>query len=96
MAVGAERAVHVRIEGRVQGVGYRAWLEAEAVARDLTGWVANRLDGAVEAVIAGPRHAVDDMLRTCWRGPSPARVTQVYVQDQDDAHLAGFEIRRTY
>lgn len=96
MAVGAARAVHVRIEGRVQSVGYRAWFEAEAVARGLTGWVGNRLDGAVEAVVVGHRHAVDEMLRACWRGPASARVTHVHVRDQQEAHYKSFEIRRTF
>lgn len=95
MAAGEARSVHVRIEGRVQGVGYRAWFEAEAVARGLTGWVGNRLDGAVEAVVVGPRHAVGEMLRACWRGPSSARVTRVHARDQEEAHFKSFEIRRT-
>jgi acylphosphatase len=65
---------HVTISGRVQGVGYRAWVEDEAIARDLEGWVRNRRDGRVEAVFAGPAEAVTAMIAACRRGPSSARV----------------------
>jgi acylphosphatase len=65
---------HVTIRGRVQGVGYRAWVEDEAIARDLEGWVRNRRDGSVEAVFAGPAGAVTAMIAACRRGPPSARV----------------------
>ena len=68
---------HVTIRGRVQGVGYRAWVEDEATARDLEGWVRNRRDGSVEAVFAGPAGVVTDMVAACRRGPSSARVDAV-------------------
>ncbi|KIZ47240.1 MULTISPECIES: acylphosphatase [Rhodopseudomonas] len=67
----------VTIKGRVQGVGYRAWLAHSAVADGLAGWVRNRRDGSVEAVLAGPAKAVDAMVAKCRRGPSAARVTDV-------------------
>ena len=72
-----ERAVRVRIEGRVQGVWFRTWTTREATARGLRGWVRNRADGTVEALFSGPEEAVADMVRECWRGPSAARVTDV-------------------
>jgi acylphosphatase len=72
---------HVTISGRVQGVGYRAWVEDEAIARDLEGWVRNRRDGRVEAVFAGPAEAVTAMIAACRRGPSSARVDTL----QDEA-----------
>jgi acylphosphatase len=65
---------HVTISGRVQGVGYRYFVEHEARARDLEGWVRNRRDGSVEAVFAGPAGAVATMIAACRRGPSSARV----------------------
>ena len=68
---------HVTIRGRVQGVGYRAWVEDEASARGLEGWVRNRRDGSVEAVFAGPDDVVTDMVAACRRGPSSARVDAV-------------------
>ena len=68
---------HVTVRGRVQGVGYRAFIEDEATARDLAGWVRNRRDGSVEAVFSGPEDAVTEMIAACRRGPSSARVDAV-------------------
>jgi acylphosphatase len=65
---------HVTISGRVQGVGYRYFVEREAQSRDLEGWVRNRRDGSVEAVFAGAAEAVTAMIAACRRAPSPARV----------------------
>jgi acylphosphatase len=71
---------HVTIRGRVQGVGYRYFVEREAQLRDLDGWVRNRRDGSVEAVFSGPAEAVAAMIAACRRGPSSARVEAL----QDD------------
>lgn len=68
---------HVTIRGRVQGVGYRAWVEDEATVRGLEGWVRNRRDGSVEAVFAGASDVVSDMIAACRRGPYSARVDSV-------------------
>ena len=68
---------HVTITGRVQGVGYRAWVHEHANARSLEGWVRNRRDGSVEAVFAGPDGVVADMITACGRGPISARVDRV-------------------
>jgi acylphosphatase len=68
---------HVTIRGRVQGVGYRAWVEHEARLRSLEGWVRNRRDGSVEALFAGSEDVVADMVASCWRGPMSARVGDV-------------------
>ena len=62
-------AVHVIVEGRVQGVGYRAFVEREARSRGLAGWVRNRSDGSVEAVFAGEEEDVASMIVACHRGP---------------------------
>ena len=59
---------HVVVQGRVQGVGYRAFVEDEAMRRQLRGWVRNRRDGSVEAVFAGPRPVVEAMIEACRRG----------------------------
>ena len=64
----------VTIRGRVQGVGYRAWVEYQARAIGLEGWVRNRSDGSVEALFAGPGRAVADMVALCRHGPPAARV----------------------
>ena len=65
------------IRGRVQGVGYRAWVEHQARARRLEGWVRNRRDGSVEALFAGPPDVVSDMIALCRRGPPSSRVEAV-------------------
>ena len=72
---GAIRQVTIR--GRVQGVGYRAWVEHRARAHHLEGWVRNRRDGSVEALFAGPADAVSEMIAECRHGPSSARVEAV-------------------
>jgi acylphosphatase len=73
------RSVHVRITGRVQGVGYRAWTIDDARRRGLSGWVRNLSDGDVEAVFSGPAADVDDMVAACRRGPFAARVDHVMI-----------------
>ncbi|WP_269581624.1 acylphosphatase [Roseibium sp. Sym1] len=87
--------VHVLIEGRVQGVGYRAWCADEAVARELSGWVKNIPGGAVEAVFSGPSDTVVDMLDALWHGPSLARVNTVTNLDPVSPATGAFEIRAT-
>jgi acylphosphatase len=67
----------VTIQGRVQGVGYRAWVEHQARVHRLEGWVRNRRDGSVEALFAGPEDVVSSMVALCRRGPASARVEAV-------------------
>ncbi|SDR53678.1 acylphosphatase [Rhizobiales bacterium GAS113] len=90
------RTVHVVIIGRVQGVGYRAWTEEEAVARGLSGWVRNRRDGAVEAVLSGTTTIVDEMIAACRSGPRLAVVEEVRIVDLPSEGLVpGFHVRTT-
>ena len=79
---------HVLIHGRVQGVGYRAWAEDTARELGLQGWVRNRRDGAVEAVIAGENAAVEAMIAACRHGPRSARVDAVEIAEADEKALA--------
>lgn len=93
------RTVRLRIAGRVQGVGYRDFVRSEAEARGLTGWVRNRRDGAVEAVVTGAPDLVDALIAACWRGPPAARVADIQAEPCDPAGasppVAGFAIRPT-
>jgi len=71
------------ISGRVQGVGYRDWAIDTARRLGLTGWVRNRHDGAVEALIVGEEDAVGQMIEACRRGPPAARVDEIDVDPVD-------------
>jgi acylphosphatase len=73
---------HMLVQGRVQGVGYRAFVEHEALRRGLEGWVRNRRDGSVEAVFKGEEAAVTAIIEACRRGPYSARVDAL---DQHEA-----------
>lgn len=84
------KRVHVRIHGRVQGVWYRGWTVDEAAARGLDGWVRNRSDGSVEALVAGPPEDVEAMVQRCWRGPSMAHVHDIIVKPAPDPGPIGF------
>jgi acylphosphatase len=81
----------VTIRGRVQGVGYRAWVEHQAVNHGLEGWVRNRRDGSVEALLAGPADVVADLIARCRRGPSTARVDAV---EDEPANPDALKLRR--
>lgn len=73
-------AIHrIVVRGRVQGVGFRAFVEEEALARSLAGFVRNRRDGSVEALFAGPPAVVAAMIAACRQGPPAARVEAVEV-----------------
>jgi acylphosphatase len=80
---------HVTVRGRVQGVGYRAFVDHEARARGLEGWVRNLRDGSVEAVLSGAEDVVAAMVAACRRGPPPARVDAVHEEpgNADDLNL---------
>jgi acylphosphatase len=89
------KSVHARITGRVQGVGFRAWMEQTAERLGVRGWVRNRRDGSVEAVIAGDTSKVDEMLTMCWQGPPAAKVDGVSVDGAQAPAGNGFEARPT-
>jgi acylphosphatase len=82
---------HLIIRGRVQGVGYRAFVEYTALDHGLAGWVRNRRDGGVEAVVAGPSTVVAQLVEACRRGPPGARVDGVDEREgaTDELALSG-------
>jgi acylphosphatase len=89
------RAVRVIISGRVQGVGFRAYVERQAIELSLDGWVRNLRDGTVEAVLAGRSaevHAIVDLLH---QGPPSAHVAAVAVEPFAGEVHPGFEQRHT-
>ncbi|HYL33694.1 MAG TPA: acylphosphatase [Stellaceae bacterium] len=86
----AVTALRLSIVGRVQGVGFRAWAVQEAMQRNLRGWVRNRRDGSVEALIIGEAEAVAAMATACRRGPLMAHVVEVRQDPADDDGSADF------
>ena len=83
-------AKRVVVGGRVQGVGFRAWMVREARSLGVWGWVRNRADGTVEAVVHGETDAVGELLRRCRRGPMLASVSSVDETDTDPPDGEGF------
>jgi acylphosphatase len=90
-----KKTVHVMISGKVQGVGYRAWTERQALARGLSGWVRNRRNGSVEATFSGEAEVVDAMLAACRVGPPQGRVNSVDADEQTEEITGRFEVRST-
>jgi acylphosphatase len=79
---------HVMFHGRVQGVGFRAFVEYAASERRLQGWVRNRRNGAVEAVLSGEAADVDAVIEDCRKGPPSARVDHVDQREATSGELA--------
>ena len=79
---------HVRVRGRVQGVGFRAFVEDAAALHGVDGWVRNRRDGSVEALIAGAPDAVRAVIEACRRGPRGAWVEALDESEGSDKLLA--------
>lgn len=88
----------LRITGRVQGVGFRYALQREAASCGVTGWVRNRTDGSVEALVQGPPEAVESLIEWARRGPPGSRVAELRTGPpaaEDDKPYARFELRPT-
>jgi acylphosphatase len=89
------RSVRLHITGRVQGVGYRAWMMRRASALGLRGWVRNRTDGSVEALVIGDEDSVATIVEACREGPLGARVSDVAVSEAADDGSPGFTPKPT-
>lgn len=89
-------SVRLRISGRVQGVGFRYAMQSEAARRGLGGWVRNRRDGSVEALVQGDAAAVEALVGWARRGPPGARVDALRSEAAaGEPTQAGFELRPT-
>ncbi len=86
------KAVKYRVSGRVQGVGYRAFVSDAARAEGLEGWVRNLADGAVEALVEGEAEALTRFEWRLWQGPPRARVDDVTTEDVVPSGARGFRI----
>ena len=88
-------AVRLRINGCVQGVGYRAWAVQTAARLGIRGWVRNCRDGTVEALLIGDAPAVAAMIEACRHGPRAATVRDVALSEAEDDGSTGFAARPT-
>ncbi|GAB4069921.1 hypothetical protein GCM10028812_35690 [Ancylobacter sonchi] len=89
----ASRGLRIVVHGRVQGVGYRAWLAMEAGRRGLRGWVRNRRDGTVEALLHADEATMEALIDACRRGPAAASVSAIDRFETDEVPPASFEVR---
>jgi acylphosphatase len=87
--------LRLRIEGAVQGVGFRAFVVQEARKLGLDGWVRNRSDGTVEALVSGETKQVEALVAACMRGPPGARVTNLELKTAEAPAEKGFRSRPT-
>jgi acylphosphatase len=78
------------VSGLVQGVGYRQWMVEKARELGVAGWVRNRIDGSIEALVAGDTAAVEELLRLCRRGPRMAEVVSIEEELADPPEVFGF------
>lgn len=89
-------SLRLQITGRVQGVGFRYAMREQAARRGVCGWVRNRRDGSVEALVQGESDAVQALLAWARGGPPGAQVTELRsAQADDEPALAAFELRPT-
>lgn len=86
--------LHVCVRGRVQGVGYRAFVREQARRRGIVGWVCNRPDGSVEVATAGEADALAEFAAALGRGPPGARVTALETLPACEVPPGAFEVRR--
>jgi acylphosphatase len=93
MGAGTDKAVDVRVTGRVQGVSFRAYTREQARGLGVSGWVRNEPDGSVAGHFEGPAHAVDALVAWCRHGPGYAAVDDVEVSDVEPTGDSGFTIR---
>ena len=84
---------HLVISGKVQGVGFRYWLQRLAIEKNICGWVKNKTSGNVEALIVGEGKEVLELIKLCKMGPSPAKIDYVQINDYSkDCIKKGFDI----
>ncbi len=87
--------VQIVVQGKVQGVGFRAFAEYQAIQKGLNGWVRNRQDGTVEVEAHGPRSVLELFLTILRQGPRMSQVTKILVDWKDvNRQTQGFTIKR--
>lgn len=91
----ARSAFFIQVTGRVQGVGFRAFVQRHATELGLDGWVRNRREGTVEITAIGEPARVDDLIGQCTKGPPLAKVAEITVRGAEDDGTTGFHERPT-
>lgn len=89
-----DRALHIFVEGRVQGVGYRRFAQKLADSLQVAGWTRNLLDGRVEIFAEGLSDQLDAFCEGLKKGPSFARVSEIIAKSVDPISAIGFEIKK--
>jgi acylphosphatase len=96
MTVNLNGRLHAIIQGHVQGVGFRYFVQGKATSLGLTGWVRNRWDGSVEVLTEGKRTELESLLAALYRGPRGATVTNIDPQWQEaTGEFLDFQVRMT-
>ena len=84
---------HLVILGKVQGVGFRYWMQNLAIENNISGWIKNKMSGNVEALIVGQEKKILKLIKLCEMGPSSAIVDRVQINNYDkDYSKKGFDI----
>ena len=78
---------HLVISGRVQGVGFRYWLQRKAKEKNIFGWVKNKIEGDVEALIIGNEKEINDLIKLCEKGPLSSNVDRVKISEYKKDYL---------
>ena len=87
------KRIHIIVTGTVTGVGFRCWLKMEAEKRNIYGFVKNRTENEVEAVLLGHEKEVDDILQLCRKGPTSSNVESIKIEDyQQEYFKKSFDI----
>ncbi|MEE2746084.1 MAG: acylphosphatase [Pseudomonadota bacterium] len=86
------KSYHVKVEGRVQGVWYRVWAQKKAVNHEIRGWIRNRSDGTVEAVVCGRELAINKLLEAMKTGPTMANVISIRAEPCDPPINYSFDV----
>ena len=81
------KKIHITISGKVQGVGFRYWLYQKSNERNVYGWVKNKINGDVEAVLIGNYKNVNEILELCKKGPLSSKVTDVKTKNYEQKYL---------
>jgi len=84
---------HLVISGKVQGIGFRYWLQRLAIEKNICGWVKNKMSGNVETLIVGEEKEIQELIKLCETGPSPAKIDCVRINDYKKDYIKkGFDI----